>query len=108
MRKVVSAALVVLALSWVTIAIAADETVTLDGNIVCAKCTLKVPGVEKCQTVLLVKTEGGEETQYWLAKNSVADAFGEVCEEVKPTRVTGTIEARDGKKWIAATKIEPR
>jgi len=108
MRKIVSAAAVLLALACCAVAEAADVSVTLEGNIACAKCTLKVEGVDQCQSVLLVKNETGEDAQYWLAPNAVAEAFGDVCTAVKPVTVTGSIEEKDGRKWIAATKIERR
>ena len=109
MRKVVSAAAaVLLALACCAVAGAADVSVTLEGNIVCAKCTLKVEGVDQCQSVLLVKNTAGKDTQYWLARNAVAEAFGDVCTDIKPVTVTGSIEEKDGRKWIVATKIDPR
>jgi hypothetical protein len=109
MRKVVSAAAaVLLALACCVVAGAADVSVTLEGNIVCAKCTLKVEGVDQCQSVLLVKNTAGNDTQFWLARNAVAEAFGDVCTDIKPVTVTGSIEEKDGRKWIVATKIDPR
>jgi Family of unknown function (DUF6370) len=109
MRKVVSAAVaVLLALACCAVAGAADVSVTLEGNIVCAKCTLKVEGVDQCQSVLLVKNTAGKDTQYWLARNAVAEAFGDVCTDIKPVTVTGSIKEKDGRKWIVATKIDPR
>jgi hypothetical protein len=89
-------------------AVFAGEPVTLSGNIVCAKCTLKVAGLDKCQDVLLVKNDKAEETQYWLVANDVTKAFGDVCETVRPVTVTGTVEEKDGKHWIAPSKIDPR
>jgi hypothetical protein len=86
----------------------ASPTVTLAGNIVCAKCTLKVEGLKECHNVLVVTDDAQRESQYWLVKNDVSKAFGEVCETVKPVTVTGAIEEKDGKHWIAPSKIEPR
>ena len=109
MRNVVFAAAAgVVALAYCAVAGAADVAVTLEGNMVCAKCTLKVAGVDKCQTVLLVKNATGADVQYWLARNAVAEAYGEVCTDIKPVTVTGTIEDKDVRKWIAATTIDPR
>jgi hypothetical protein len=109
MRTVVSAAVaLLLTLASDVVAGRTDEVVTLKGNMVCAKCTLKVEGVDKCQTVLLVKNEAGKDVQYWLTRNAVAEAYGEVCTAIKPVTVTGRIEEKDGKKWIVATKIDPR
>ena len=109
MRNVVfAAAAALLALAYCAAAGAADAPVTLEGNIVCAKCTLKVEGVDKCQNVLLVKNAAGADVQYWLARNAVAEAYGDVCTDIKPVTVTGTIEEKDGRKWIVATKIDSR
>ena len=109
MREAVSAAIALFLVFAGSAAVAAaDDTVTLNGDIVCAKCTLKAEGVDKCQNVLLVKNGAGKEAQYWLARNEVAEAFGEVCREKKPVTVTGTVEEKGGKKWIAATTIDPR
>lgn len=102
------AAVLLLAFARVAPAETAAGTVTLEGNIVCAKCTLKVAGLDKCQNVLLVKSADDKEAPYWLADNAVAHAYGEVCTDVKPVTVTGSIQEKDGRKWIAATKIEPR
>jgi hypothetical protein len=109
MREVVSAAVALfLVFACSAGAAAASDTVTLQGNMVCAKCTLKLKGVGKCQNVLLVKTAAGKEAQYWLARNAVSEAFGHVCTATKPVTVTGSVKEKGGKKWIAATKIEPR
>ena len=109
MRKIVSAAV---ALFFVVAAslpvLAADPLVTLEGNIVCAKCTLKVEGVDKCQSVLIVENDDAKDTQDWLVRNEVAKEYGDVCAAIKPVTVTGSVEDKDGKKWIAATKIDPR
>ena len=107
MRKVIfAAAAALLVLQMVATAAVAGE-VTLTGNIVCAKCTLKVQGLKDCQNVLMVK-EAQQDVQYWLVNNDVTKAFGEVCTAVKPVTVTGTVETKDGKNWISPTKIEPR
>ena len=102
------AAILFLALVCRVVVGAADTAVTLEGNIVCAKCTLKVEGLDHCQTVLLVKNSAGPDTQYWLAKSAASEAFGDVCTDIKPVTLTGSTEERDGHKWIVATKIDPR
>jgi len=108
-RLTLAAAAVLLTVQVVASTSFADQAQqTLAGNIVCAKCTLKVQGLKECQNVLLVKNEAGQDTQYWLAKNDVNKSFGEVCETVKPVVVTGTVEQKEGKNWLTATKIEPQ
>jgi len=88
-------------------ALAGDaKTVTLEGQMVCAKCTLHEEGAEKCQNVLVVKKDG-QETQYYLAKNESSEAFGMVCKGPKAVQVTGQVTEEVGKLWLAATKTEP-
>jgi len=86
----------------VAAASAADEQ-TLTGKVVCAKCSLKKADASKCQDVLVV--DGAE---YYVEKNAVAEKFGHVCSNSKAAVVTGTVSEKDGKKWIAPTKMEEK
>jgi hypothetical protein len=88
-------------------AAAADE-VTLDGTIVCAKCTLKKPDAKECQNVLLVPDKDGQDAEYYLAKSEAGDAVGEICMERKKVTVTGTVAEKEGRKWITASKVSDR
>jgi len=81
-----------------------EKAVTLSGNIACAHCTLKLEGVKECQDVLVVAGKDGG--NYFLAKNDVLDKFGHTCQGQKPAKVTGTVTKKDGKMWLAATKME--
>ena len=108
MRSILLATIAAWLVQLVAPAAFAGEAVTLSGNIVCAKCTLKVEGLDKCHDVLLVKNDKAEETQYWLVDNEVAKTFGDVCETLRPVTVHGTLEEKDGKRWIAPIKIDPR
>jgi hypothetical protein len=109
-RKLLASLAVLLALTLGTAAIAGTEgrQVTLEGDVVCAFCTLKVKGFKGCQNVLLVKKDGmdSEPEQYYFTKNEISDEFGMVCTESKRVRLTGTVTEKDGKKWITPTKIE--
>ena len=86
------------------------KEVTLKGDGICAKCALKE--APKCQNVLVVK-DGDKEVKYYLAKNSVSDdahqAMG-ICAAKKDApaklKVVGTVEEKDGKQVLTATKIE--
>jgi len=82
----------------------AKEEGTYEGKLVCAKCSLQEEGREKCQNVLLVEGDGSK-TLFYLAKTEAADDFGHVCLEEKKVRVTGSVEEKEGKKWLAATEI---
>jgi SpoU rRNA methylase family enzyme len=100
------------------VAAVADETVTLQGKVVCAKCVLKKKGLTECQNVLLVpegvtkeisQKDGLEakETAYYIVNNEVGKTFGEVCMEAKKTTVTGTVSEKDELIWITPSKMEP-
>jgi Family of unknown function (DUF6370) len=95
-----------LVVGLVAVATAGDET-TLTGNIMCAKCALKKADAKTCQDVLVVEA-GGQNTEYYIEKNAVAEKFGHVCTSVKPAVVTGTVTEKDGKKWIAPSKMEEK
>lgn len=90
-----------LVVGLVAAAHAADET-TVTGKIMCAKCTLKKADATKCQDVLV----DGSGTEYYVEKNAVAQKFGHTCKGEKPATVTGMVSEKDGKKWIAPSKIE--
>ena len=101
----VSAGLV-LGLGSVALAGEKASPVTLEGQMMCAKCTLKVEGVKECQDVLVVKA-GEKEERYWIVKNEVEKKFGHVCSGSKDVKVTGNVMDKEGKKWLEATAIEP-
>jgi hypothetical protein len=86
----------------------AGDEVTLKGNIVCAKCTLKKADAKECQNVLLAKGTDGKDVEYYLARSEAADAVGEVCTANKPATVTGTVTEKDGRKWLTASKVETK
>ena len=104
--KLLVAAALVAALGLASAALAAD--VTLSGNIACAKCTLKKADATACQDVLVVKGEKGATTEYYIVKNAVFEKFGHTCTGEKAATVTGTVSEKDGKKWIAPSKIETK
>jgi hypothetical protein len=81
------------------------KEVTLKGTLLCAKC--KLHETDKCQTALRVK-EGDTKTVYYLTENDVSKPeHGKICSKpMHDVTVTGTVEEKDGKKWLTATKIE--
>ncbi|WP_435015756.1 DUF6370 family protein [Tundrisphaera sp. TA3] len=85
------------------IALAADP-VTITGEGKCGKCALSE--TPTCQNVIEVE-EGGKTVKYYLAQNPTAKAYhGKVCKATVKTTATGTVEEKDGKKVMTATKIE--
>jgi hypothetical protein len=86
-------------------AVAADP-VTMTGKVMCAKCTLKKADAKECQDVLVVKDAKDATAEYYLVKNAVQEKFGHVCTGEKAANVTGTVTEKDGKKWLAATKMD--
>ena len=97
-----------LALGAPSAALAADKAaeVTLTGEVKCASCILKKADAKGCQDVLVVADKGGKTTEYYLAKNAVADKFGMTCTTPKKAVATGTVSEKDGKKWLTASKLE--
>ena len=95
-----------LVVGLVAAATAADQ-VTVTGQVLCAKCTLKKADAKECQNVLVVKS-GDKTDEYYVEKNDVSTKFGHVCQGQKDAVVTGTVTEKDGKKWITATKMEEK
>lgn len=89
-------------------AVSAGDETTLSGQVMCAKCTLKKADAQKCQDVLVTKDSSGTVTEYYIEKTDAAKAFGHVCQNEKTAVVTGTVMERDGKKWIAPSKMEEK
>ncbi len=107
MRKTGTIALMVVVAAGLALLAYAGEnekTVTLSGKIACAHCTLKLEGVKECQDVLVVAGKDGG--NYFLVKNEALEKFGHTCQGQKAATVTGKVTTKDGKMWLAATKIE--
>jgi len=105
MAKVGLAALIALGLAA---SLPAGDEKTVAGKVMCAKCSLKKADASKCQDVLVSKDDAGEVTEYYIEKTDAAKAFGHVCQNEKHAVVTGTVAEKDGKKWIAPSKMEEK
>jgi len=79
---------------------AADTEVTLDGKILCGKCELKESA--KCAVAIVVEKDGKKST-YWFDADSSKKYHGDVCQVVKPGKVTGTV-VKEGDKMILSVK----
>jgi hypothetical protein len=98
-------ALSLVALFCLTVSLKAAEE-TKKGTLVCGKCTLKE--TDACSNVLQVK-EGDKTVNYYIKDKGKGETYHEgICpaKSMKEATVTGTIEEKDGKKWITATKVE--
>jgi len=80
------------------------DEVTLEGQVICAKCSLGEER-EECQNVLVVKKDD-DKSHYYIKKNAVNSDFGDVCMKKVDVKVTGVVEEADEKMWIAPSKIE--
>ena len=96
---------VALSLAFAGLLTAAEE-VTLNGTIRCAKCSLKKADAKECQDVLVTKDDKGATTEYYVAKDDVSKAFGHSCTSDVAATVTGEVSEKDGKKWIAVSRME--
>ena len=74
--------------------------VTVEGKLMCAKCSLQEAGQDKCQSVVVAGDQ-----KYYLVKNEIAAKDGHVCKGEKAVKVTGVVSEKDGRKWIEATEI---
>ena len=79
------------------------DEVTLTGSLTCAQCNLHEKVTKAHQDVLIV-TEGDKDVEYYCTNLS---KHPNVCHtKLKGVKVTGVVTEADGKKWIAATKLE--
>jgi hypothetical protein len=82
------------------------KEVTLKGKICCAKCELKEEGRTKCHTVIVAKDKDDKEVTYYFDDEGSKKNHKKICTEAKNGKVTGTVEEKDGKKWITVSKVE--
>lgn len=83
----------------------AAQEVTLTGEIGCAHCSFKTPGVTACADAIRVKA-GGKETTYLFAEGSSSKHDDSMCKQVRQGSATGTVTEKDGKKYIKVTKLD--
>ena len=107
MRELMSiAAAMAVAFGLVMVAQAGEgESVTVTGEIMCAKCTMQKEGAEKCQDVLVAEKDG-KKMEFYLVKNDVSDGYGHTCQGSKKATVTGTLAEKDGVMWLTPSAME--
>jgi hypothetical protein len=68
-----------------------DKEVTLKGELACAKCVLKIPGITKCTNAITVK-EGDKDVVYLLDDNGGKEKYHKpICTDSKKGSVKGVI-----------------
>jgi hypothetical protein len=108
MKNVVKVGLAVALALGLAASIQAGDEKTVTGKVMCAKCALKKADADKCQDVLVSKDADGKVSEYYLEKTAALEAFGHVCQGEKTAVVTGTVSEKDGKTWIAPSKMEEK
>jgi hypothetical protein len=110
MRTAWLVGLSLVALCFLIVGVRAEEKeakeVTLKGKLVCGKCTLKEE--DECTNVLVVE-KGGKKTNYILKDEGKSEKYHKgICKpgSEKRATVTGTVEEKDGKKYITVKKID--
>jgi hypothetical protein len=86
------------------VGIQADDKkeVTLKGTILCAKCELKE--AKKCTNAIRVKEDGKDVVYLFKDKGAKESYHKEICQATKEGSVTGTVEEKEGKKYITPAK----
>lgn len=85
------------------------KATTVEGKLVCTKCTLSE--TKGCEHAVKVK-DGDKTITYYIVKASekgFKDYHGKVCPAGSDldVKVTGTVAEKDGKKTITNAKVEP-
>jgi hypothetical protein len=108
MKSIVKVGLAVALALGLAASIQAGDEMTVTGKVMCAKCALKKADATKCQDVLVSKNDDGTTAEYYIEKTEAAEAFGHVCQGDKTAVVTGSVSEKDGKTWIAPSKMEEK
>lgn len=104
MKKLVTLLAAVAAISLVSTASAEEKS--LKGEGLCAKCALKQ--TSKCQDAIRVE-ENGKKVVYYIEKNDVSKGLHDkVCSATVEMEAKGKVTEKEGKKWIALSKLETK
>ena len=84
-----------------------DETKTVEGKLVCTKCTLSE--TKACGHAVQVK-EGDKTVTYFLDAKAGKELHKEVCPAGSEldVKVTGKFSEKDGKKLLTEAKVEKK
>ena len=108
MIRTILAACISLAALGFTATAADDAKKTIEGKLVCAKCTLKMEGIKTCTNAVKVK-EGDKEVIYLIKDTGNKESYHKaVCgaDTDSDVKVTGKLVEKDGKKWLEDAKVE--
>lgn len=108
MKTIAKAGLAVALVLGLAATVPAGDETTVSGKVMCAKCSLKQADATKCQDVLVTKDQDGKVAYYYITKTEASTAFGHMCQGEKAAVVTGAVEEKDGKMWIAPSKMEEK
>ncbi len=105
MKKIIVSLAAIAAMSLVTLtATAADKEKHLKGEGLCAKCALKQ--ADKCQNAIQIE-EKGKKVVYYVEDNDVSKGLHKkICSATIKVDATGKVTEKDGKRWIALSKLE--
>ena len=104
MRKLFPMLAVTVLCATFALAVRAAESVKVEGEGQCAKCSLKE--TKECQNAIVTEKDG-KKVVYYLKKNEVSNKFHKnICQEIKKVKAEGTVEEVDGKQILTASKIE--
>jgi hypothetical protein len=84
------------------------ESKTIEGKMVCAKCTLKLEGIKACTNAVKVK-EGDKDVVYLIKDTGNKEKYHKaICgaDAEQDVKVTGKVVEKDGHKWIEDAKVE--
>ncbi len=96
--KHLTASLIAAAMAFTVVSAQAEEK-TLEGVMSCEKCNLKQ--ADACADALQVG-----DVLYHLEENGKRKTKSHQCSGTANAKVTGTVEDRDGKKFVVVSKIE--
>ena len=92
-------------LLWATSGLFGSDAkeITVTGDGACAKCALHEAA--DCQTTITAM-DNGQKVVYYLADNGVSQDFHKnVCKAPAKVTATGTVEMKDGRNVLTASKI---
>ena len=84
---------------------ASNDTTTITGTALCAKCALHK--TDHCQTVVQT-TDNGKTVTYWLTGKEAKEFHHNICtsQTGEKVTVTGKVTEKDGKEMLHVTKIK--